>query len=67
MLGINIGVFNLLPIPGLDGSQVLFAVVEKAIGRDIPVKFRYALQLAGLALVFGLMIIVTVNDITRLF
>ncbi len=67
MLGINIGIFNLLPIPGLDGSQVLFAVVEKAIGREIPIKFRYALQLIGLTLVFGLMIIVTVNDITRLF
>lgn len=67
LLGINIGVFNLLPIPGLDGSQVLFAIVEKIIGHEIPTKFRYALQLAGLALVFGLMIIVTINDITRIF
>lgn len=67
LLGINIGVFNLLPIPGLDGSQVLFAVVEKVIGREIPIKLRYVLQLAGLALVFGLMIIVTINDITRIF
>lgn len=67
MLGINIGVFNLLPIPGLDGSQVLFAVVEKIMGREIPIKLRYALQLAGLALVFGLMIIVTVNDLFKIF
>lgn len=67
MLGINIGVFNLLPIPGLDGSQVLFALAEKAIGREIPIKLKYALQLAGLALVFGLMIIVTINDLFRIF
>lgn len=67
MLGINLGIFNLLPIPGLDGSQVLFTIVEKIIGRDIPIKLRYVLQLAGLALVFGLMIIVTFNDIMRIF
>lgn len=67
MLGINIGIFNLLPIPGLDGSQVLFAIVEKILGHEVPTKFRYALQLAGLALVFGLMIFVTLNDIIKLF
>lgn len=67
MLSANIGIFNLLPIPGLDGSQVIFALIEKAIGREIPVKIRYALQLAGLALVFGLMILITVNDISKIF
>lgn len=67
MLSVNIGIFNLLPIPGLDGSQVLFAVVEKVARREIPVKIKYALQLAGLALVFGLMIYVTINDITKIF
>ena len=37
------------------------------MGREIPIKLRYALQLAGLALVFGLMIIVTVNDLFKIF
>ena len=67
MLSANIGIFNLLPIPGLDGSQVIFILIEKAIGREIPVTVKYALQLAGLALVFGLMILITVNDISKLF
>lgn len=67
MLSTNIGMFNLLPIPGLDGSQVLFAVVEKIIRREIPTKLKYGLQLAGLALVFGLMIFVTINDISKIF
>ncbi len=67
MLSANIGIFNLLPIPGLDGSQAIFALVEKAIGREIPIKIRYFLQLAGLALVFGLMILITVKDITKIF
>ena len=67
LLSTNIGMFNLLPIPGLDGSQVLFALVEKIIRREIPTKMKYALQMAGLILVFGLMIFVTINDIGKFF
>lgn len=67
LLSTNVGMFNLLPIPGLDGSQVLFALIEKVVGREIPMKIKYVLQLAGLALVFGLMIYVTINDISKIF
>lgn len=67
LLSTNIGMFNLLPIPGLDGSQVLFALIEKVIRREIPVRIKYVLQMAGLILVFGLMIFVTVNDIGKFF
>lgn len=66
-LSINVGIFNLMPIPGLDGSQILFALVEKALGRPIPTRLRYYLQLAGLVLVFGLMIVVTIQDFSRIF
>lgn len=67
LLSINIGIFNLLPIPGLDGSQVIFALIEKVIGREIPVKLRVGLQIVGMALIFGLMIFVTINDINKFF
>ena len=67
LLSTNIGMFNLLPIPGLDGSQVLFALIEKVIRREIPTRIKYALQMAGLILVFGLIIFVTVNDIGKFF
>ena len=67
LLSVNIGVFNLMPIPGLDGCQMLFAIVEHIIGRELPEKLRMVLQIAGLALVFGLMIIVTFQDIFRIF
>ena len=67
LLSTNIGMFNLIPIPVLDGSQVLIALIERLIGREIPIKIKYALQLAGLALVFGLMIYVTINDIGKMF
>lgn len=67
LLSTNIGMFNLLPIPGLDGCQVLFTVVEKIIGRELPTKLKYILQVIGLLLVFGLMIFVTINDISKIF
>ena len=46
LLSTNIGMFNLLPIPGLDGCQVIFAVVERVIGRELPLKVKYGLQIA---------------------
>ena len=67
LLSTNIGMFNLLPIPCLDGSQVLFALIEKVIRREIPTRIKYALQMAGLILAFGLMIFATVNDIGKFF
>ena len=40
LISTNVGIFNLLPIPGLDGCQVIFALVEKMIGRELPLKWR---------------------------
>lgn len=67
MLSINIGIFNLMPIPGLDGCQVLFTVVERIIGRELPQKLKLALQLGGLALVMLLMIYVTFQDLIKIW
>lgn len=67
LLSINVGVFNLLPIPGLDGCQVIFALVEKLIGRELPEKMKMGLQMCGLLLVVGLMVFVTYQDILRIF
>lgn len=67
LLSVNIGVFNLLPIPGLDGAQALFAIIEGIIGRELPQKVKFGLQIAGMALVLALMLIVTFQDIGRLF
>lgn len=67
LLSINIGIFNLLPIPGLDGCQVLFTVVERIIGRELPQKLKLILQISGLALVMLLMIFVTYQDLMRIW
>ena len=66
MLSVNIGVFNLLPIPGLDGCQTLFAIIEGIIGRELPTKAKYVLQLIGLGLVLLLMLVVTFQDVSKL-
>ena len=66
MLAVNLAVVNLLPIPGLDGGKILFLLIEAIIRRPVPPKFEGAVQLAGLALIFGLFIFVTYNDIVRL-
>ncbi|MEG0276747.1 MAG: M50 family metallopeptidase [Coprobacillus sp.] len=67
MLSVNVGIFNLMPIPGLDGCQILFVAAEKVIGRELPQKLKLALQMIGLGLVMLLMIIVTYQDIMRIF
>lgn len=67
LLSINVGVFNLLPIPGLDGCQVIFALIEKVIGRELPEKIKMGLQMCGLLLVVGLMVFVTYQDVLRIF
>lgn len=67
LLSVNIGIFNLLPIPGLDGCQVLFTVVERVIGRELPQNLKMYLQFAGLALVMLLMIFVTYQDLMKIW
>lgn len=64
---VNVGIFNLLPIPGLDGSRFLFLAIE-AIRRKPVTKEREAMvHFVGMVALFLLMIVVTFQDITRLF
>ena len=65
LLSVNIGIFNLLPIPGLDGAQTIFAIIEGIIGHELPQNAKYYLQLAGLSLILLLMVVVTYQDILR--
>jgi regulator of sigma E protease len=67
MLSINLAVLNFLPIPPLDGGQMVFLVAEKVRGRPLPESALAAGTYVGLFLVIGLMIFVTFQDIFRLF
>lgn len=68
LINVNLAIFNLLPIPVLDGGQMLFATIAKLRGRALPTNFIMATQSAFVILLFGMMIYVTVfGDIRRLF
>ena len=67
LLSIMLGVMNLLPIPALDGGHIVFTIYEMITGRKPSDNFLYAMQIIGMILVFGLMILAFGNDIVRLF
>jgi regulator of sigma E protease len=67
LLSINLAVLNLLPIPVLDGGQVLLQVAESVKGRPFSTRTRQYILGTGVALVLLLMLVVSYNDILRLF
>lgn len=66
LISVNLGVFNLLPIPALDGGRLLFLALEAIRRKPIPQKYEAAINAAGFIFLFGVMIFATFNDITRL-
>lgn len=67
LLSINLAVINLLPIPSLDGSKLLFLLIEAIRGKAIdPMKEGYV-NFIGFSLMMLLIIVVTYKDIVRLF
>lgn len=69
-ISVNLSVMNMLPIPALDGGHILFLVVstvsEKLFRKKIPMKYEAAINMVFLALLMGLMLFVTFNDVMRL-
>ena len=66
LITVNVGIFNLLPFPALDGGKVVFLLIEGVTGHAVPEKIQSSLIVAAFALLFGLMIFATYNDILRL-
>ena len=71
MIAVNLAVMNLLPIPALDGGKIFFllvnAVVMLVAKRQIPPKYENYIHAAGFVLLMGLMLVVTFQDVFRLF
>jgi len=67
MISINLAILNLLPIPILDGGQILILVAEKIRGKPLPDSVIGYMQLVGLVLILGLFGLAFTNDITNLF
>ncbi len=65
VISINLGLMNLLTIPGLDGSRIVFLLIEAVRGK--PIKKEAYVHTAGMLLLFALMIFITFRDIIRLF
>ena len=67
ILSVNLGLLNILPIPGLDGGHVIIALVEGLIGRELSLKVKMGIQQMGILLLLFIFITIMVNDISRLF
>lgn len=66
MISFSLGILNLLPVPVLDGGQILFYTIEGIRGRPLPLALRERVQMIGVLFLGALMVVVLVNDIGRL-
>ena len=67
LLSLNLGIINLFPIPALDGSRLIFLGVEGVRGRPVNPERENFIHLIGFALLILLMIVITYQDLLRIF
>ena len=65
-ISLNLAIFNMLPLPALDGGRILFVIIRTLTGRMISDELEARIHGAGMLLLLALMVFVTWNDITRL-
>lgn len=66
-ISINIGIFNLLPLPALDGGRLIFLIIEGIRGKPVPAEKEGMVHLIGMAVLLIFMAVITVSDIIKLF
>ena len=66
-ISMNLGIFNLLPFPALDGGRIIFVLIEAVRRKPLKPEHEGYVHLAGMVILFGFMIIVTFKDIFKLF
>ncbi|NCN06478.1 MAG: RIP metalloprotease [Candidatus Pacebacteria bacterium] len=67
MLSINLAIMNLLPIPPLDGGKALLTAFESVINRRVIQRIEFYLSYGGYVVLLGLIIMITIRDVYRLF
>lgn len=67
MITINLGVFNLLPFPALDGGRLVFLLLEFVRGKPINQKYEILVNTAGMLMLLAFMVFVTFSDVTKFF
>ena len=65
IITIGMGIFNLLPIPALDGGRILFLLPELVLRRRIPAKYENAVHMVGFVALLALMFVITIQDIVN--
>ena len=65
LINVNLAIFNLLPIPVLDGGHMLFATISKIIGRPLPISVMEKVQGAFMVLLLGMVLYITFFDVGR--
>lgn len=66
LIAINIGLFNLLPLPALDGGRLFFLLIEMIFRKPIPRKYEGWIHAIGLGLLLLLMVVISFSDIMKL-
>ena len=64
---INVGIFNLIPFPALDGGRLVFLILEAIRRKPIPAKVEGTIHFAGLAALMLLMVAITFQDVLKIF
>ena len=67
VLSINLGVLNIMPFPALDGGRLIFIGVERIIGKKRKNKIEGYVHTAGMIFLLGLMALITIKDVIKLF
>lgn len=67
LISVNLGIFNLLPVPGLDGARMIFSVSEMIRRKPLSQQVEGGIHLVGFALLMVLMVYASYGDIMRLF
>ena len=67
LITMNLGVFNLLPLPALDGGRLIFLIIEGVARRPIKREIEQTINTVGLLALMGLMLLITVKDVFSLF
>lgn len=67
LITINLGIVNLLPLPALDGGRIVLLAAQGITRKKIPPKYEGIIHMVGFALLMVLIVVITFNDILRLF
>jgi regulator of sigma E protease len=67
MISVNLGLFNLIPIPGLDGSRLVFLLIEAIRRKPVPQKVEAYVHMTGYLLLVSLLLVLTYKDVLNIF